>query len=66
MTREEELPILRFSQLSVDEIQQQLRTLSQSDLTVIEGYGAPTPTAPRSWTPSSSCAAANPGPATTP
>ncbi|MGX4694741.1 hypothetical protein [Streptomyces sp. JNUCC 63] len=38
VTREEELPIARFSQLSVDEIQQQLRTLSQSDLTVIEGY----------------------------
>ncbi|CAM5389807.1 hypothetical protein [Streptomyces hirsutus] len=38
VTREEELPILRFSQLSVDEIQQRLRTLSQSDLTVIEGY----------------------------
>ncbi|PWI04948.1 hypothetical protein DIZ27_42215 [Streptomyces sp. NWU339] len=38
VTREEELPIPRFSQLSVDDIQQQLRTLSQSDLTVIEGY----------------------------
>ncbi|MET8217814.1 hypothetical protein [Streptomyces hirsutus] len=38
VTREEELPILRFSQLSVDEIQQRLRTLSHSDLTVIEGY----------------------------
>jgi hypothetical protein len=38
VTREEELPIARFSQLSVDEIKQQLRTLSQSDLTVIEGY----------------------------
>ncbi|PWI04702.1 hypothetical protein DIZ27_43765 [Streptomyces sp. NWU339] len=38
VTREEELPIPRFSQLGVDEIQQQLRTLSQSDLTVIEGY----------------------------
>lgn len=38
VTREEELPIPRFSQLSADEIRQQLRTLSQSDLTVIEGY----------------------------
>ncbi|MFI6935405.1 hypothetical protein [Streptomyces sp. NPDC050287] len=38
VTREQELPIARFSQLSVDEIKQQLRTLSQSDLTVIEGY----------------------------
>ncbi|GAB2456146.1 hypothetical protein [Streptomyces incanus] len=38
VTREEELPIPRFSQLSVDEIQQRLRPLSQSDLTVIEGY----------------------------
>ncbi|WP_328769793.1 hypothetical protein [Streptomyces sp. NBC_00286] len=38
VTREEELPIARFSQLSVDEITQRLRTLSQSDLTVIEGY----------------------------
>jgi hypothetical protein len=38
VTREEELPIPRFSQRSADEIKQQLRTLSQSDLTVIEGY----------------------------
>jgi hypothetical protein len=38
VTREEELPIARFSQLSVGEIKQQLRPLSQSDLTVIEGY----------------------------
>ncbi|MGW5969630.1 hypothetical protein [Streptomyces sp. NPDC055186] len=38
VTREGELPIARFSRLGVDEIQQQLRTLSQSDLTVIEGY----------------------------
>ncbi|MFJ8463756.1 hypothetical protein [Streptomyces swartbergensis] len=38
VTREEELPIARFGQLSVEEIQQQLRTLSHSDLTVIEGY----------------------------
>ncbi|PAZ10934.1 hypothetical protein CLM62_38470 [Streptomyces sp. SA15] len=38
VTREQELPIPRFSQLSVDEIQQRLRPLSQSELTVIEGY----------------------------
>ena len=38
VTREEELPVACFSQLNVDEIQQQLRLLSQSDLTVIEGY----------------------------
>ncbi|WP_406723658.1 hypothetical protein WJ438_01780 [Streptomyces sp. GD-15H] len=38
VTREEELPIARFSQLSVEEIQQRLRLLSQSELTVIEGY----------------------------
>jgi flagellar motility protein MotE (MotC chaperone) len=38
VTRESELPIPRFSQLSIDDIKQQLRTLSQSDLTVIEGY----------------------------
>jgi hypothetical protein len=38
VAREEELPIARFSQLSVDEIQQQLRPLSQSDLTLIEEY----------------------------
>jgi hypothetical protein len=38
VTREEDLPITRFSQLSVDEIQERLRTLSQSDLTVVEGY----------------------------
>jgi ElaB/YqjD/DUF883 family membrane-anchored ribosome-binding protein len=38
VAREEELPIARFSQLSVDDITQQLRTLSQSDLTVIEEY----------------------------
>jgi hypothetical protein len=38
VTREEELPIARFSQLSMEEIKQQLRPLSQSDLTVIEGY----------------------------
>ncbi|MFD3498086.1 hypothetical protein [Streptomyces sp. NPDC058678] len=38
VAREEELPIARFSQLSVDEIKQQLRPLSPSDLTVIEEY----------------------------
>ncbi|MFE7650995.1 hypothetical protein [Streptomyces phaeoluteigriseus] len=38
VAREEELPIPRFSQLSVDHITQQLRTLPQSDLTVIAEY----------------------------
>ncbi|MER6978820.1 hypothetical protein [Streptomyces carpinensis] len=38
MTREEALPIPGFSQLSVAEIQQPLRGLSQKELTVIEGY----------------------------
>jgi hypothetical protein len=38
VAREEELPIARFSRLSVDDLEQQLRTLSQSDLTVIEEY----------------------------
>ncbi|TPQ18044.1 hypothetical protein [Streptomyces sporangiiformans] len=38
VTREEDLPIARFSQLSADEIQRRLRSLSQSELTVIEGY----------------------------
>ncbi|GAP47653.1 hypothetical protein [Streptomyces azureus] len=38
VTREQELPIPRFSQLSVDDIKRQLRSLPQSDLTVIEGY----------------------------
>ena len=38
VTREHELPIPGFSQLSVTEIQERLRTLSQSELTVIEGY----------------------------
>ncbi|MFF4758437.1 hypothetical protein [Streptomyces sp. NPDC001292] len=38
MTREEGLPIPRFSQLSVREIQQRLRGLSQTELTTIEGY----------------------------
>ncbi|WP_330285531.1 hypothetical protein [Streptomyces sp. NBC_00576] len=38
VTREQELPIPRFSRLGVEEILQQLRPLSQWDLTVIEGY----------------------------
>jgi hypothetical protein len=38
VTREAELPIPRFSQLSITDIKQQLRTLAQSDLTVVEGY----------------------------
>ncbi|GGX06447.1 hypothetical protein [Streptomyces lomondensis] len=38
VTREDELPIAGFSQLSTGKIQQRLRTLSQSELTVIEGY----------------------------
>jgi hypothetical protein len=38
VAREEELPIAHFSQLSVDDIKQQLHTLSQSDLMVIEEY----------------------------
>ncbi|MEV6742015.1 hypothetical protein AB0N14_36025 [Streptomyces sp. NPDC051104] len=38
VTREEELPIPGFSQLGVSEIQQRLRGLSQTELTVIEGY----------------------------
>ncbi len=38
VAREEELPIARFSQLTVDEIKQQLRPLSPSDLTAIEEY----------------------------
>ncbi|MFI7504584.1 hypothetical protein ACIBVL_40135 [Streptomyces sp. NPDC049687] len=38
VTREEDLPIAGFSQLSTEKIQQRLRTLSQSELTVIEGY----------------------------
>jgi hypothetical protein len=36
--REEDLAIPRFSQLSIDEIKGRLHKLSQSDLTVIEGY----------------------------
>jgi hypothetical protein len=35
---EEDLPIHGFSQLSTEQIRQRLRTLSQADLTVIEGY----------------------------
>ncbi|MCX4703740.1 hypothetical protein [Streptomyces sp. NBC_01373] len=36
--REEDLPIPGFSQLSTEQIQRRLRSLSQLDLTVIEGY----------------------------
>ncbi|KOV52034.1 hypothetical protein ADL00_38335 [Streptomyces sp. AS58] len=36
--REEDLPILGFNQLSTQQIEKRLRTLSQLDLTVIEGY----------------------------
>jgi hypothetical protein len=36
--REEDLPIPGFSQLSTDQIEKRLRTLSQLDLTVVEGY----------------------------
>ncbi|MDX2936056.1 hypothetical protein [Streptomyces ipomoeae] len=36
--REEDLPIPGFSQLSTDQIEMGLRTLSQLDLTVVEGY----------------------------
>jgi hypothetical protein len=38
VTREEDLPIPGFSQLGVTDIQQRLRGLSQTELTVIEGY----------------------------
>ncbi|MFF3910319.1 hypothetical protein ACFYZJ_31215 [Streptomyces sp. NPDC001848] len=38
VTREEDLPIPGFSQLGITEIQQRLRGLSQTQLTVIEGY----------------------------
>ncbi|MGW9033081.1 hypothetical protein ACWGQ5_56135 [Streptomyces sp. NPDC055722] len=38
ITREEDLPIPGFSQLGVTDIQQRLRGLSQTELTVIEGY----------------------------
>ncbi|MFJ9010359.1 hypothetical protein [Streptomyces canus] len=36
--REEDLPIPGFSRLSPDQIERRLRTLSQLDLTVVEGY----------------------------
>ncbi|KUM67083.1 hypothetical protein [Streptomyces curacoi] len=36
--REEDLPIPGFSQLSTHQIERRLRTLSQLDLTVVEGY----------------------------
>jgi hypothetical protein len=36
--REEDLPIPGFSQLSAQQIERRLRTLSQLDLTVVEGY----------------------------
>ncbi|MFI5683421.1 hypothetical protein [Streptomyces sp. NPDC051636] len=36
--REEDLPILGFSQLSTDQIRRRLPTLSQADLAVVEGY----------------------------
>ncbi|WP_189316692.1 hypothetical protein [Streptomyces brasiliensis] len=38
MTREEALPIPGFNRLGVTEIQQRLHGLSQTELTVIEGY----------------------------
>lgn len=38
VTREQDLPIHGFSQLSITDIQQHLRRLSQTELTVIEGY----------------------------
>ncbi|MGW4047642.1 hypothetical protein [Streptomyces sp. NPDC004721] len=38
MAREEALPVPGFSRLGVTEIQQRLRGLSQTELTVIEGY----------------------------
>jgi hypothetical protein len=38
ITREEDLPIPGFSQLGVTDIQQRLRGMSQTELTVIEGY----------------------------
>ncbi|MER5913853.1 hypothetical protein ABT124_26070 [Streptomyces sp. NPDC001982] len=38
MTREEALPVPGFSRLGVTEIQERLRGLSQTELTVIEGY----------------------------
>ncbi|MET9969774.1 hypothetical protein ABZZ80_28580, partial [Streptomyces sp. NPDC006356] len=36
--REEDLPIPGFGQLSTDQIERRLRTLSQLDLKVVEGY----------------------------
>lgn len=36
--REDDLPIPGFSQLSTEQIERRLRTLSQLDLTVVEGY----------------------------
>ncbi|MET7764193.1 hypothetical protein ABZS71_20015 [Streptomyces sp. NPDC005393] len=38
VTRDEDLPICEYGRLTVTDITQQLRALSQSDLTVIEGY----------------------------
>jgi hypothetical protein len=38
VTREEDLPMSGFSRLGVTEIQQRLRGLSQTELTVVEGY----------------------------
>ncbi|MFF7144550.1 hypothetical protein [Streptomyces nodosus] len=38
MTREEDLPVPDFSQLDVTEIEQRLRSLSQTELMVIDGY----------------------------
>ncbi|MED7825089.1 hypothetical protein [Streptomyces chiangmaiensis] len=38
ITREQDLPIPGFSQLGVTDIHQRLRALSQTELTVIEGY----------------------------
>lgn len=38
VTREEDLPVPGYGQLSVTDITARLRTLSQSDLTVVEGY----------------------------
>ena len=38
VTREEDLPISGYGRLGLDEIKKRLRPLSQSELTVIEGY----------------------------
>ncbi|GAA2632550.1 hypothetical protein [Streptomyces vastus] len=38
VTREEDLPIAGYGRLGLDETKKRLRPLSQSDLTVIEGY----------------------------